>query len=164
MKKTLLLCLILALSPLVAFAEFGLGAAAFYKSPVLIGNPVDIDNLNVHQFSFGGDARFNISLFQVEALVLGSWGSLNSINLYLDAGLVFDEDNFIFSVGAGPNLSYCFAENSLAQLGLNAKLSLDYKLGPISLGITYIMGLNLDNGINVATMSGLLGTQLLFWL
>ena len=50
------------------------------------------------------------------------------------------------------------------QVGLNAKVGADLMLGPISIGASYIMVLNLQNGIHVTTSSGLLGIQILFWL
>jgi len=51
MKKILLILAVLVILPVVAFAEFGIGGAAFYKSPVLLGQPIDVANMNVDQFS-----------------------------------------------------------------------------------------------------------------
>ena len=41
MKKTLIIVLVLAFIPLLGFADFGLGASAFFNSPVLIGQDID---------------------------------------------------------------------------------------------------------------------------
>ena len=58
MKKLILILVILVILPAAVIADFGIGGAAFLKSPVLVGQPIDTDNLNVHQFSLGGDLRF----------------------------------------------------------------------------------------------------------
>jgi hypothetical protein len=68
------------------------------------------------------------------------------------------------SLGIGPNFVYNLGGSSSPwQAGLNAKVGADLKLGPVSLGLSYIMAMNLDNGFYVRTASGLLGAQVLFW-
>jgi hypothetical protein len=162
--RKLILILVLVILPVAVFADWGIGGAAFYKSPVLLGQPIDTSNLNVDQFSFGGDLRFKLSFFQAEALLLYSAGDTNSLNAYLDAGLALDVAILRLSLGAGPNFTYNFGESSPVQAGLNAKVGADVMLGPISLGLSYIMALNLNNGLYINTGSGLLGVQVLFWM
>ena len=164
MRKLVLILMVLVILPVTLFADWGIGGAAFYKSPVLMGQPIDTTNLNVNQFSFGGDLRFTLSVFQAEALVLFSAGDVNSLNAYLDAGLVFDVAILRLSLGAGPCFSYSFGNSSPTQAGLNAKAGADVMLGPISFGVSYIMALNLNTGINVTTRSGLLGFDVIFWM
>ena len=164
MRKLALVLAVLVIVPVAVFADWGIGAAAFYKSPVLLGQPVDISNLNVDQFSFGGDLRFKLGWFQAEALLLYSTGDVNSLNAYLDAGLALNIAIVRLSLGVGPNFTYSFGENSPVQAGLNAKVGADVKLGTISFGLSYIMALNIDNGLYINTGSGLLGVQVLFWL
>jgi hypothetical protein len=164
MKKLVLILAVLLILPVAVFADWGIGGAAFYKSPVLLGQPVDISNLNVNQFNFGGDLRLKLSWFQAEALVLYAAGDINSLNAYLDAGLALDVAILRLSLGAGPNFTYSFGKSSPMQAGLNAKVGADVKLGPISFGLSYIMALNFDNGLYVTTSSGLLGAQVLFWM
>ncbi len=164
MKRRVLILAVLVILPVAVFADLGIGAAAFYKSPVLLGQPIDTDNLNVNQFSFGGDLRFKLSWFQAEALLLYSAGDVSSLNAYLDAGLALDVAILRLSLGAGPNFTYNFGESSPAQAGLNAKVGADVMLGPISFGLSYIMSMNIDNGLYVNTGSGLLGAQVLFWM
>jgi hypothetical protein len=163
-KKAFLILCILAIVPVAVFAELGVGGAAFYKSPVLLGQAVDASGVNVNQFAFGGDARFTLGWFQAEGLLLFSAGSVSSLNLFLDAGLALDLAMFRFSLGAGPNLTYNFTHSPATQAGLNFKAGADLKLGPISVGLSYIMALNISNGIDVTTGSGLLGASVLFWL
>jgi hypothetical protein len=164
MKKLILLLIVLVILPVAVFADFGVGGAAFYKSPVLVGQPISTDNVNVNQFSFGGDLRFKLGWFQAEALALFSAGTVMSFNLYLDGGLALDLAILRLSLGAGPNFAVNFNEASAVQAGLNAKLGADIVLGPISFGLSYIMALNITNGVDITTGSGLLGVQVLFWL
>ena len=155
---------VLALVPSAVFADFGVGGAAFYKSPVLIGAPPDPLALNVDQISFGGDVRLKLGWFQAEALLLYSTGQVNSLNMYLDAGVALDIAILRLSLGVGPNLANAFDPGATVQAGLNAKIGADLKFGPISVGASYIMSMNLASGVNVATNAGLLGIQVLFWL
>jgi hypothetical protein len=150
--------------PAAVFADWGIGGAAFYKSPVLLGQPIDIVNLNVNQFSFGGDVRLKMGWFQAEGLLLYSAGDVNSLNAFLDAGVALDLAIIRLSLGAGPCFTYNFGQSTAVQAGLNAKIGADIKLGPISFGLSYIMALDITNGIDVSTSSGLLGAQVLFWL
>ena len=41
MKKILILVAVLALVPLLSFSEVGVGASAYFQSPVLFGQPID---------------------------------------------------------------------------------------------------------------------------
>ncbi len=164
MKKMILILAVFAALPAAAFADWGVGGAAFYKSPVLMGQQVDISNVNVNQFSFGGDLRFKLDWFQAEGLLLYSAGDIQSLNMYLDAGLALDVSILRLSLGVGPNFSSNFGQSYPIQAGLNAKIGADIKLGSVSIGASYIMALNLSNGFNVQTSSGLVGVQAIFWL
>ncbi len=164
MKKKLLILIVLIVLPFAVFAEWGIGPAAFLKSPVLVGQPVDADNLNVNQFSFGADARLKVAIFQGEALLLLSLGEQTSINSYLNVGLAVDIAFVRLSLGVGPNFNFNLGSNSLVQAGFNTKAGVDFMLGDVSLGMSYIMALNVDNGLYVDTVCGLLGIQLVFWL
>jgi hypothetical protein len=159
-----LILAILAIMPIAVFADWGVGGAAFYKSPILVGQPIDATSVNVDQFSFGGDLRFKLGWFQAEGLLLYSAGSVSSLNLFLDAGAALDLAIFRFSLGAGPNFTNNFSQSPPTQAGLNAKIGADVKLGQLSFGLSYIMALNLNNGIDVKTSCGLLGVNVLFWM
>jgi hypothetical protein len=167
MKRAILAVLVLVLLPTVAtFAEFGIGGAAFYNSPYLMGQEVDKKDLNVNQFTFGADARLKLSVLQAEALALYANGDgVQSLNIYTDFGLAIDILLLRLSAGIGPNFVFNIDEKDKAvQTGLNGKLSADVKLGHISAGLSYIMDLNLDDGIDLNTSSGLLGAQVILWL
>jgi hypothetical protein len=168
MKKTLILVLVLAFIPLLAFAELGLGASAFLNNPVLIGEDPDVSELRAGGFTFGADARFKLKLLQLEALGLLSVGdSTTSIDLYADAGLAFDLAFLRFSLGAGPTLFFVLdGDTDPVLAGYNVKANADVKLGRISVGLSYIMGLIVEDGLfNVALdkSTGMLGANVLFW-
>jgi hypothetical protein len=161
MKRIFLVGLILLL-PAALFAEIGVGASALYNSPLLVGQEISAPEWNVNKFSFGPDLRFKWSILQLEALGLFSWGDYSSIDTYLDAGLAFDILFLRLSAGGGLSLNYNFEDKSLDK-GFNVKLNGDVKLGKLSVGLTYIMDLTVDNGIDLNASQGLLGANVLFW-
>ena len=172
MRKIVLTLVVLVILPAAVFADspspisWGIGPAVFYKSPVLIGRPVDTNKLNVDQLRFGGDLRFKLSLFQAEALVLYASGNgVTSLNTYLDAGLAVDIAIVRLDLGVGPSYIYNSGNGSGVQAGFNAKLGADLLLGPISVGASYIMDLNINHGVQSRhRLSGLLGLNVLFWI
>jgi len=164
MRKILAILLVLLAAPIAMFAEFGVGAAALYKSPVLLGQEIDLAGHNVNQFSFGGDLRWKIGWFQASGLIVYSSGEVDSLNAYLDAGVALDVAILRLSLGAGPNFSNNFGQDHPIQAGLNAKLGADIMLGPVSLGLTYIMALDVGNEVVLQSSVGLLGAQVIFWL
>jgi hypothetical protein len=161
MKKMLLVALVLLL-PAAAFAEFGVGGVALYNSPVLIGQKVSDIDLNVNKFSFGPDLRYKLWILQLEAMILGSFGNFSSLDGYIDAGLAFDILFLRLSAGIGLNGTYQF-ENGAFNKGFNTKFNADLKLGKLSLGLTYIINMNLDGGFHWDLSSGLLGATVMWW-
>jgi hypothetical protein len=168
MKRIILILSILAILPICMFAEktgeLGIGGAMYFKSPVLLGQSIDKDKLNVNQFVFGGDVRYKLGWFQAEGLLFCAAGDVSGLNMYLDAGACLDVSIFRLSIGAGPNITWNFNNTPLIQTGLNAKIGADIKLDNISFGMSYIMALTNNNGINIQSSSGLLGIQVLFWM
>ncbi len=136
----------------------------YYKSPVLLGQPTDRHNMNVDQFAFGGDVRVKMDWFQAEGLLFCATGDITSLNMYLDAGVGLDVSLVRLPLGVGPNITWNIGDTPLIQTGINAKVGADVKLDKISVGLSYIMSLTNDNGINVRYGSGLIGVQVLFWM
>jgi len=163
MKKTLILVLVLAFIPLLSFAELGLGASAFFNSPVLIGTPIDKSELREGGFTFGGDARFKLSILQLEALGLVTLGDQKSIDLYADAGLALDLAILRLSLGVGPTVFFLLDSTDPNLVGFNAKANVDVKLGRLSVGLSYIMDLMVEDGIALDKSTGMLGANVLFW-
>ena len=165
MKKMLIVAALLVLLPLAAFAELGVGGVAFYNSPVLLGQTEKPEELSVNKFTFGGDARLKFSLFQGEAMLLYSTSEdVQSLDIFLDAGVALDVLILRLSAGIGPNFTYNIGESEALDTGFNAKLNADVKLSKISVGLSYIMDLNLDSGVDLDTSAGLLGATVLLWL
>ena len=167
MKKTLILVLVLAFIPLLSFAELGLGASAFLNTPVLIGEDPDVSEWGAGGFTFGADARFKLSLLQLEALGLVSVGdSTTSIDLYGDVGLALDLAILRLSLGAGPTVFFVLDGADPVLAGYNVKANADIKLGKISVGVSYIMALIVQDGlfnIQPDLNTGMLGANVLFW-
>jgi len=162
-KKVFLILSVLLILPAMAFAQLSVGAAAFLKSPVLLGQSINIDKVNVNQFSFGGDVRYRIGWFQAEGLLLYSAGDINSLDLFLDAGVALDISIVTLSIGAGANFTNNLQGLPIQQAGLNSKIGADVRLGPVSVGASYIMALDItSNGFSIETSSGLLGVHVLF--
>lgn len=171
MKKFIVIMAILAILPLSMFAqeaekkaELGVGGALYFKSPVLLGQSIDKANFNVNQIALGGDVRFKLDWFQVEGLLFCAAGDVSGLNMYLDAGVALDVSIVRLSIGAGPNITWNFGGNPPVQTGINAKVGADVKLDKMSVGLSYIMALTNDEGINIESGSGLLGMQILFWM
>ena len=161
-----LVVLVLCLVPLLSFAELGVGAAAFFNSPVLIGQEPELSGLRSGGFTFGGDLRFKLSILQLEALGLVTVeDGATALDLYTDVGLALDVLILRLSLGAGPNFTYVFGGGAdPAMFGFNIKANVDFKLGKhFSLGVSYITGLTIDHGIALDKSTGMLGASVLYW-
>ena len=166
MKRILIIAALVVLLPVAAFAELGVGGVAFYNSPVLLGQSEKPEDLSVNKFTFGGDVRLRmLKLLQGEAMLLYSTSNdVQSLDIFLDAGVALDIAILRLSAGIGPNFTYNIGESKPLDTGFNAKLNADVKLSKISVGLSYVMDLNLDGGVDVDTSAGLLGATVLFWM
>jgi hypothetical protein len=162
-RKTLVLVIVLCFIPLFVFADLGVGGSAFFNSPVLIGQTPTLSGLSSAGFTFGGDLRFKLSLLQLDALALVTVKDVTAINLYADAGLALDILFLRLSLGAGPTVGYVFGGPEPMLLGFNAKANVDLMLGRLSLGLSYIMDLIVNDGIRLDRSTGLLGASVLIW-
>lgn len=162
MRKLILILVVLVILPTMAFAQLALGPAVFLNSPI---QTVDVMQLDVNQFSFGGDVRYRVGWFQAEGVLLYSPGDVNSLDMYLDAGVALDIAIVSLSIGAGPNFTNNLGQSAPIQAGFNAKVGADVRLGSVSVGASYIMALTFDDDININanTSSGLFGIQILVW-
>ena len=165
MKKIVIVVLVLAFVPLLSFAEFGVGGSAFFNSPVLIGQDVDTHELWDGGFTFGADFRWKLlKILQLDAMALVTLDEVNAVGLYPNAGLAFDLAILRLSAGIGPTLVFLLDDaTDPTMLGFNAKANADIKLGPISFGLSYLMGLNFDGGVALERSTGMLGANVLFW-
>lgn len=165
MKKVLVMMALSVILPAMVFAQFSIGPAVFLKSPVLAGQIVDNSEFNVNQCSFGADARVRLGILQAEGLILYSAGSVQSVNMYFDAGVAIDIAMFTLSLGAGPNVTKVFGWSGIMQAGFNTKFGADVRLGDMTIGASYIMDLNITNArFRTQRNAGLLGMHVLFEL
>jgi hypothetical protein len=164
MKRILILVLLLSCIPLSLFAELGVGGVAFLNSPVLIGQPLPNDGVGIEDFTFGGNLRWKLALFQADALALVTMGTTPVVDIYADAEVVLDIMMFRLSIGAGPTIHWEVGGPKPLFMGFNAKANADIKLGRLSVGLSYIMNLIVDNGISLDKSTGMLGATVLFWL
>ena len=148
MKRILVIMAVLMITPTIAFAQLGFGPAAFFKSPVLLGQSIDTDEANVNQFRFGADVRYRMGWFQAQGLGLYSMGDVNSLDLFLDAGVALDVAIVTLSAGAGPNFTNNFDSSPARQAGLNSRVGADVLLGPVSVGASHIMALNISETVH----------------
>lgn len=160
MKKVMLLALI-ALLPAAAFAQLGIGPAAFYNSPVLAGEAIESEDLDAEHFTFGANARLKLSLLHGEALALVSLSPFTS-DIFLDVGAEIDLAVLRLSAGIGPKLTYT-SDEGFFRGGYNLKLNADIVLGSLSVGLSYIWNVTLDGDLDVRGRRGLLGLTVLFW-
>lgn len=164
MKKALMIIAIMILVPVLMFAELAVGGVAMLKSPVLLGQKVNLDHVNINQFTFGGDIRFKVEMIQLESMLVCSTGDITGLDIYTDAGLAFDIALIRLSVGAGPNFTWNFTNKPPLQAGLNAKVGADLMLGNVSVGCSYLMVMNYNSHVDIYTNTGLFGIQVLVWM
>jgi hypothetical protein len=157
LRRFSLILVVLLITSSAAFADWAVGAAAFYQPPGLIG----VGSVNLDQLSVGGTIRLKLGWFQTEALLLYSPG--NNLDVYLDAGLALDAAVFRLSLGAGQSF-----RNSLAGLqpraGLNWKVGAEVLMGRLSAGVSCIMDLGPSPDGSPTAQPGLLGLNLVFWI
>lgn len=166
MKKKIVIVLIafVMLVPSFAFAQLfdiSLGANAQFGQSVLsdegswTGDWSEIGNID--NWSFGGDMRLKVLIFEVDAL--GSYskvGGSDMISGLLTGGLSFDLLNVIrLGVGMGPNVTWNISDgkfviggteevgdiegfgDAFMQSPMTYRATADFLLGSIMLGVNY---------------------------
>ncbi len=130
--KRLVLVLILAVIPALAFADFQIGAVGMYDGDVsqISSAPVSADS-----FVFGLETRATLWIFQAgaTALYMPSYETLLALT---DVGLAVDVLFLRFGAGIGPNFGFDTNGGSgVADAGWNLKLAADINLGNLALGV-----------------------------
>ena len=144
MKRNLVIIIVLlCFAPVTMFADDGIsvGVTALLPTPITINNVIEnpqpyIDFLldpNLPGYLlYGGELRFDYSLFQVGANVFYSpWIALDNLYGFVNAGVNLDLGPIGLGLTAGP---YLYFENGvLRAFRYNTKLALDVKFGPLIL-------------------------------
>jgi hypothetical protein len=169
-KKILFLMLaVLMILPASVFAidliGFRVGPTAMLNAPINPENlPEDFfGNLSIDDFSFGVDARFNLAVFEVNALALVDpllnesdelVGALVKANVGAGVSIalldmvrlgLFAGPSFAFTVADGdfiPGPGFPMGEDDLFASNLFLRAAVDVMLGGISVGATYIVDTN----------------------
>ena len=171
--KNKILFLILAVLMILPASVFAIdliglrvGPTAMLNAPI---NPEDIpadffDNLSMDDFSFGVDARFNLALFEVNALALidpllsESGGDFQGVLVQANVGAgvsIALLDMVRLGLFAGPSISFKIengafipgddfplGEGDLFASNLFLRAAVDVMLGDFSVGATYIVDTN----------------------
>ncbi|MGA2640760.1 MAG: hypothetical protein ABSG21_07630 [Spirochaetia bacterium] len=133
--KRLLLVLIIALLPALAFADLQIGAVGIYNGNItaVASSPQSTNN-----FTFGGEARLKIWIIQggLTALYYPS-SSGNQIVALTDIGVSLDVLFLRFGAGIGPDFAFPVSGSAPqpSNVGMNLKFSGEIKLGGLSLGL-----------------------------
>jgi hypothetical protein len=170
--RKLLMSVAILLLPLLSFADFQIGPTIQYKTPISPDSQIPGKNsISINDFSFGADARLNLSLFQAAGYGLFTPGdsTINrpaSAKLYLDGGICVDIAIFRLGVGIGPNFIFNFNTDAISpQVNGNIRFAFDVMLGDIAVSAVYLIEANLTpSGVHSAfhDISGQLGLSVLF--
>jgi hypothetical protein len=137
MKKLVVLLLVLVL-PAFAFADFQIGGVGMYKGTI---EQLKAKDVGIEDFTFGGEARIKLGIFQGGLTALYYPEDLMrpaAIVALTDVGLAFDILFLRLGAGIGPNFAIPIGDSGAGdplKLGLNMKLSTDFRLGSLSLGL-----------------------------
>jgi len=179
--KKLLILLVLAILPILTFADFQIGPTAMYN--FVFNDPTwsEVPKPNsLSDFTFGADARLNFGIIQATGYALINPGSVTGlvymptvVKLYTDIGLCVDIFFVRLGAGIGPNFNFVFSDPNaptkpdMFQLGLNFKAAVDFSLGGIALSLVYLTDFNLTQS-GVAKLfekiDGNIGLSVLFKL
>lgn len=139
MKKLFVLLLVVAL-PVAVFADLQVGAVGMYNGGI---DKIRAKTVGVDDFTFGAEARLKLGIFQ--AAVTGLYYPMDAavmrppaIVAVTDVGLAFDVLFLRLGAGIGPNFAIPIGEDGAgepAKLGANIKLTTDFRLGNLSLGL-----------------------------
>lgn len=167
-KILFLMMAILMILPVSVFAidliGFRVGPTAMLNALINPELPEDVfDNLGIDDFSFGVDARFNLAVFEVNAIALVDpllnesdelVGALVNANIGAGVSIAL-LDMVKLGFFAGPALSFKIGsdgilsgddvplgENDLFASNLFLRAAVDVMLGSISVGATYIVDTN----------------------
>jgi hypothetical protein len=130
--KRLVLVLIIAVIPALAFADFQIGAVGVYNNDITqIGSaPVSSED-----FLFGLESRATLWIFQVGVDALYSPSAQNIVVL-TDAGVAFDIGFLRLGAGIGPDFDFATTVGGEPDLyNWNLKLAADINLGNLALGV-----------------------------
>jgi hypothetical protein len=135
--KKIIAVLLIAILPAMAFADFQIGGAAMYKG-LLSDFQGTSPGIGLEDFTFGGEARLKLSIFQAGLTGLYYPGvDYASIKALADVGLAVDILFLRIGAGIGANFSIPVSGTApdLSPVGFNVKGSVEILLGKLSIGV-----------------------------
>ncbi|MGA2975281.1 MAG: hypothetical protein ABSF77_08215 [Spirochaetia bacterium] len=167
--KKLMLVLIIAIVPVLAFAQFQIGATAVYGGSV--SSLTSSSSLSTSDFVFGLESRLKLWIFQGGVTAL-YYPEYQSVDLLTDVGLSLNIWFIRIGLGAGPNFGFDTAGGSdMTDAGWNMKATVDINIGGLSIGVVgYVFSDNLSDLIqsvagsenSPTTLTPALGVTVLF--
>jgi hypothetical protein len=131
--KKLCIVLVAALLPSLAFADFQLGATAFYQGDI---GSVSLSDVSAADFLYGVEARATLWIFQVGINALYATAG-NGLFSLADAGVAFDILFLRLGLGIGPTFAGPLGEgDGIAPWGMNVKVGLDVNIGNLAVGMS----------------------------
>lgn len=138
MKKLFVLLLVVAI-PVAVFADMQLGVVGMYNGGI---DALQAKTVGVDDFTFGAEARLKLGIFQgsVTGLYYPEVALVRpaAIVAATDVGLAFDILFLRLGAGIGPNFAIPVGDSGAgepAKFGANIKLTTDFRLGSLSLGL-----------------------------
>jgi hypothetical protein len=159
--KKLLLVLVIAIIPVMAFADFQIGATAVYDNNISDLQDNDIADYLV----YGLDTRLKIWIFQACASALYLQDSA-TILLPTDVGLSFNVWFMRFGAGIGPVFGYTAGGDGFSKSDYwNMKIMGDINIGSLTLGVVgYYFAEGLADFRDAFSSLPLVGVSVLFKL
>lgn len=167
--KKLILVLIIAIVPVLAFAQFQIGATAVYDGSV--SSLSSGSSISSSDIVFGLESRLKLWIFQggVTALYLPDY---ETVDLLTDVGLSLNIWFIRIGLGVGPNFGFDTAGGTdVADAGWNMKATVDINIGGLSIGVVgYLFSDTLGDlvqgvagtGNSMTTLTPALGVTVLF--
>jgi hypothetical protein len=139
MKKLFVLLLVAVALPVAVFADLQLGVVGMYNGGI---DQIKAKTVGVNDFTFGAEARLKLGIFQgaVTGLYYPEVDMVRpaAIVAATDVGLAFDVLFLRLGAGIGPNFAIPVGDSGAgdpAKFGANIKLTTDFRLGNLSLGL-----------------------------
>jgi hypothetical protein len=134
MKKTIIvLALVLAIIPAMAFADFQIGVVGLYPSTP-IGFLDSSTNISASDLAYGLESRLKIWIFQ-GAISAFYAPAIETVYMYTDVGLALDLLFVRIGAGVGPVIAADTQGGGTTSLGWNLKTTFDINLGNLGLGV-----------------------------
>jgi hypothetical protein len=142
--RKIILVLAIIIAPVMAFADFKVGATAFYNENIMY-----VDSGNVaDNLIYGLETRLKLWIFQLEADALYLDGEYPTIFVPTDLGISLDVWFMRFGLGLGPMLAYSGGSSGFESVDFwNMKATFDINIGSLTIGLDGMYFLDTTDGL-----------------